>query len=143
MANGKNPNRSQESQSNHDKMVRYIANDLQSRGYYVRADHIPWNNGKPDEIDGYIPDVTASSQGQFLIFEIETCPTYDDEHTRKQLTAFSNHSTTFIIVPNSCQRNNQSFDPVPEVKQCLRNWGLTSVRVGTCNPFNGEIDYNK
>jgi len=111
--------------------------------YYVKADHIDWKQGSPDEINGYIPDISASKQYQLLVFEIESCSTYNDDHTKAQLTAFSKSYITYIIVPPVCIRDGKKYDPVPEVKKCLKDWGLTSVRVGTCNPFTGKIEYNK
>lgn len=143
MGKGNNPNRSQKSQDKHDIIVKYITNDLVSKGYSVLADHINWPQGSPDEINGYIPDVTASKRNAFLVFETETCPTYKDDHTKEQLTAFNKKGTTYIIVPSVCLRDNKEYDPVPEVKETLRNWDLSSVGVGTCDPFTGKIEYDK
>lgn len=145
MSKGNNPNRPADSQQNHDNMVRYVANDLNRRGYRVIADHIGWLNGAPGEINGYIPDIIATASEVNFIMEIETCPSYADDHTREQLTAFSRvqGSTTYVIIPNTCNRSGNGYDPVPEIHECLRKWGLQSVQVGTCNPFTGTIDYGK
>lgn len=142
MSKGQNPNRPPDSQANHDKMVRYVAKDLVAKGYNVLADGINWPKGTPPEINGYIPDITATKNNLLLIFEVETCPTYDNDHTRAQLSAFSRRSTTYIIVPPVCVNNGKEYDPVPDVKECLIKWGLTSVRIGTCNPHTGKIQYD-
>lgn len=142
LGKGSNPKRSADSQINHNNMVRYIANDLASRGYSVFADHINWPRGSFCEISGYIPDITATDTECSLIFEIETCQTYNDDHTREQLTAFDKKGGTYIIIPPVCSRDNKDYDPVAEVKQNLQNWGLFLVRVGTCDPLTGKIDYN-
>lgn len=142
MSKGKNPNRPPASQVNHDKIIRYIANNLVSN-YTVRADHINWPSGSPSEINGYIPDITATDGKSFFIIEVETCPTYGDNHTKDQLTAFNKATgTTYIIVPITCERNGKNYDPVPEVKQVLKSWGLTNVKVGTCDLSTGKINYN-
>jgi Holliday junction resolvase len=146
MGKGNNPKRPADSQKNHDNMVRYVANDLKKRGYKVLADHIGWPNGSPGEINGYIPDIIATSTGNGnFIMEVETCPSYADEHTREQLTAFSKVAgyTTYVNIPNVCANNGQNYDPAPDIHECLRKWGLLSVRVGTCDPFTGVVDYNK
>ncbi|TEB08606.1 hypothetical protein Psch_02172 [Pelotomaculum schinkii] len=142
MGKGSNPKRSADSQINHNNMVRYIANDLVSKGYGVLADHINWPKGSPGKINGYIPDLTVTNTDSFIIFEIETCSTYSDDHTREQLTAFDKKGGTYIIIPSACSMGNINYDPVEEVKQNLKNWGLFSVRVGTCDPFTGKINYN-
>lgn len=137
-----NTKRSANSQISHDNMVRYIANDLVSRGYSVRADHINWPEGSFRELNGYIPDVTAIDNNSSLVFEIETCLTYNDEHAKEKLTAFDKKAGTYIIIPPVCSRDNNNDDPVAEVKQILKNWGLFFVRVGTCEPFTGTINYS-
>jgi Holliday junction resolvase len=139
---GNNLKRSADLQINHDNMVRYIANDLVTRGYSVRADHINWPIGSFREIDGYIPDITAIDNNTSLIFEIETCLTYNDDHTREKLTAFDKRAGTYIIVPPMYSSHNKNHNPVAEVKQILEKWGLFLVRVGTCDPFTGTINYN-
>lgn len=136
-----NPAHSAESQSKHDRMVRIIAEDLASKGYSVLADHIGWPKGAPGLINGYVPDLTVTNTDWFVIFEVKTRSTYRDEHTREQLTAFEQKGGTFIIVPPEHCLDHERFDLVAEVKQILRNWGLFSVRVGTCDPLTGEIDY--
>lgn len=88
MGKGNNPNRPADSQRNHDNMVRYVANDLKSKGYRVLADHIGWSEGAPGEVNGYIPDIIATGSSGNFIMEIETCPSYADDHTREQLSAF-------------------------------------------------------
>lgn len=146
MGKSNNPNRPADSQQNHNNMVKYVAHDLKNRGYKVLADHIGWPNGAPGEINGYIPDIIATSNknGNFIM-EVETCPSYADGHTREQLTAFSRVSDyiTYVIIPNVCTNNGKGFNPVPDIHECLKKWGLHSVRVGTCNPFTGDIDYDK
>lgn len=142
MSKGSCPKLSSESQTNHDNMVKYIADDLLSKGYSVHADHINWPKGPFFEINGYIPDITATNTDCFVIFEIKTCADCIDEHTREQLTAFDKKGATYIIIPPVCSRDNQNCDPVAEVKHNLTNWGLFLVRVGTCDPFTGEINYN-
>ncbi|CEG28091.1 hypothetical protein [Bacillus sp. B-jedd] len=149
MTIGTNEKRPAVSQTNHNKMVKYIAESLSTAGYYVLADHIGWEAGCPSEINNYIPDIvaskpaTATKAAQKFIFEVETCPTYMDEHTRAQLSAFSTASgITYIMLPHSCQRNGKVYDHITEMKQLLVKWNLTSVKIGTCNFNNGEIKYN-
>lgn len=136
-----NANCSADLQIIHDNMVRYIANDLASRGYSVLADHIGWPKGAPGMISGYVPDITITNIDSFIIFEIKTCENFSDELTREQLTVFDNKGGTYIIIPPACSRDNQAYDPVAEAKQNLKNWGLFLVRVGTCDPYTGIINY--
>jgi hypothetical protein len=129
------------SQINHDNMIRYIANDLSSKGYGVLAGHIDWPKGSPGAINGYVPDLTITNTDCFIIIEVKTCSTYNDELTRKQLTVFDKKGGTYIIVPPECHMHDDKYDPVAEVKENLRKWGLYSVRIGTCDPYTGKINY--
>lgn len=144
MSSGSNTKRKSDSQTNHDKMVSYIANSLKRNGYLVKADHISWVDGSPDEINNFCPDISASKSGNSFIIEVETCPTYKDIHTREQLSAFiqSKKGTVYMMVPHSCVRNGEAYDHISEIKDTLKSWGLTSVKIGTCNPFNGTIKYD-
>lgn len=141
MYRGKNPDRDNRSQMNHDLIIEYIAKDLVSQGYTVYADHIDWPAGSPDAINGFTPDITAYKDDSFLIFEVETCPTYSDAHTRSQLIAFSKAAPTYIIVPTTCFRVNQEVSSVSQVQTQLRTWNLNSVRVGTCDLSTGQLSY--
>jgi Holliday junction resolvase len=142
MAKGKNEKRPHASQTNHDKMIRYIANSLKNSGYTVKADHIGCHDGSPEVINDYIPDITASKGGQYFILEVETCPTYNDTHTKEQLADFSKMGTTYMMVPHSCQRDGKPYDHISEIKLTLKQWELSSVKIGTCNPFDGTIKYD-
>lgn len=122
-------------------MVYYVANFLKTLGYNVRADLAEWV--APKDIRGSLPDIIAtldsSGMDSLLIVEVETCSTYENEHTRQQLVVFSNFTMTYVIVPSVCYRDNQPFDPVPELKASLQEWGLHQVIVGTCDPYSGAV----
>ena len=97
------------SQSDHDRIVRYVADFLVTKNYSaVRADipgfdqpmRITWTNTG----QGHIPDVTAQGQ-QFNLFEVETADSIDDPHTRDQWSLFATyaggHNAVFwVVVPN-------------------------------------------
>lgn len=136
-------NRNASSQTNHNNMLSYIVNNLVSNGYSVKADHIGWRNGSPDEINGYRPDIVASKNGASFIFEIETCASYGDDHAKSQLQAFNRVSdaTVYIIVPDVCVNHGVNINPVPKVRANLNSWHLTDVQIGTCNPHSGKINY--
>ncbi len=137
---GSNPNRSSEARSNHNKIVLLLADHLNKLGYSVKADHIYWPNGRPYEINGYRPDVTAKKSGSTFIFEVETCDTYCDDHTKSQLTAFSKsyHYNTYLILPSNCD----CFigDTILKAKLQFVTWKIRNINVRTCDPFTCTVN---
>ncbi len=122
----RNPNRSEVQNNVHDNVVSKIANDLQTKGYTVAADHINWPT-RPPLINGHRPDVLAVLNSVQYIYEIETCETYCDDHTEEQLNAFVNEepNRTYCVVPKSClDDNNNKVNCVNDFKKCLEKWGL-------------------
>jgi hypothetical protein len=98
-----------EKQLLHDSMVRALANELMSQGYYVYADISGFT--QPQEIRGYIPDIIAVKEKSTVIAEAETCDTIDTEHTREQYKVFSTVPGTdfHVIVPESCLTSAQYY----------------------------------
>lgn len=129
----KNPNRKSENQVHHDNILKALANDMSNRGYNVKADHIEWSNGAPNNYYGHIPDVIATSLGNGnFIMEVEDCTTYKDEHTKEQLESFIKVKgfSCYIILPKTCYRQEKPYDTVEEMKTILKNWGLQNVNIG-------------
>jgi len=93
----------------HGQLVRALAREYESKGYYVQADHIGHPNGSPPEVNGHVPDVAAYLGGTLrIVAEAETCDTIADSNTRDQWTAFSRSPYRFeIIVPKSCLQDAQ------------------------------------
>ena len=87
--------------ASHDKLVRALARTYENEGYVVQADGISHPNGSPQQIGGYVPDITASTLGAARIAEAETDSSLNSEHTRNQWRAFSRiPGTSFeVIVP--------------------------------------------
>ena len=111
------------SQSDHDQIVKAVADHLTKKGYRnVMADVRPY--GTPTKIvwkqsnQGHIPDVTADG----MVVEVETADSIDDDHTADQWRLFATyaeqHSQVFVVV-------------VPEgssaaAKRRLRELGVTA-----------------
>ena len=93
--------RTLKTQSDHDKMVKTMADTFEGEGMQVKADHIGHRNGRPDPINGYVPDVEATNMNRTVILEAETHDTISDESTNKQMQAFStvNGAEFHVIVP--------------------------------------------
>ena len=97
------------SRTAHAQLIRALAAQYESQGYYVRADHIGHPNGSPASVNGHVPDVAAFSGGTLrIIAEAETCDTISDSNTREQWAAFSRSAYQFeVIVPKSCLQDAQ------------------------------------
>lgn len=97
------------SQSDHDKMVEYVAKYLEDKGFRdIKADISGFDS--PNEITwpatgkGHIPDVTAKGT-KFHIFEVETEDSIDDQHTEDQWKLFATFAKEYagrflVVVPN-------------------------------------------
>ena len=123
--------RSRQSQSFHDKMIKQLADSLISKKFRdVKADH-PGFPEKPAPItleafaSCYIPDVTATGI-QMVIFEVETDETIADAHTGEQWKLFSSyaylHGAEFwVVVPKASME---------DAEQRLENLGLQGKVMG-------------
>lgn len=125
-------------------MVESVALHLEKQGYYVKADHIDWKNGAPEEINNYVPDILAIRHGERHIMEVETCPTFkDDEHTKPQLQSFAKSEITHVIIPNVCINQGKKYDPVPVMKAKLKKWKIPTVHVGVYSPKKKKPVYDQ
>lgn len=128
MSKGQYSIRTKESQSMHDKIVSSTVAYFESKGYNIKADHINWKNGAPDDIGGYTPDVVGTkttinglwATTETIVAEAETVDSYSNEHTKKQLKAFSATYKTYVNVPASV---------VTDMYTKLYEWSLTNVEV--------------
>jgi len=99
----------EQSRTAHGRLVQALAQQYESQGYYVQADHIGHRNGSPPTINGHVPDVAAYSGGTLrIVVEAETCDTILDSDTRDQWAAFARSPYCFeVIVPKSCLQDAQ------------------------------------
>jgi len=87
----------------HDSMVKAMIKALKHKEIEVlKADVEGYE--RPDEIDGYIPDVVGKKEsGTIVVVEVETCESVNSDHTKEQFKAFSNADGEFWVdVPESC-----------------------------------------
>lgn len=94
------------SQSQHDRLVKAMANMFEGKGYQVKADLDTYQN-KPSEWAGHRPDVEAIKNGLInkrILVEVETCDSLDWPNTQAQWQAFSSMPNTlfFVAVPSNC-----------------------------------------
>jgi len=88
----------------HNRLILALVEEYEKNGCYVKADHISHPHGKPDPVNGHIPDIVVYSNGKIIIIaEAETCDTISDISTLEQWQAFSRSSYQFhVIVPEEC-----------------------------------------
>ena len=103
------------SQSDHDKMVKYVADFYIKKNHpNVKADIQGYN--KPDVIkwrgqnSGHIPDVTT---GNSILVEVETDDSINDTHTKDQWTLFSTYAQEhkikfYIVVPKGSEQKAEN-----------------------------------
>ena len=95
----------------HQRLILGLVDYMKSNNWEVV--HVAGVDGyrEPFEIGGYVPDIIAKRQdGLIAVGKAETCEFLADEQTLKQITAFSDLSTTqdkrevpfFVVVPESC-----------------------------------------
>ena len=77
----------------HNNMVKEVVNAYAGQRHKgIKADHINYNNGAPNNYNGHIPDITAihADTNQYIFCEIETPDTINTQETYDQLSAFRN-----------------------------------------------------
>ncbi len=107
----------------HDKAVESVVKFYRDRNYQKIKAHLPGYD-TPDEIDGYIPDITADHSDGNIVAEIETSDSLGTEHSRKQCEAFAKSPRGFCLwVPKSEEQ---------QARNIVRQWGIendTSIGV--------------
>lgn len=108
----------------HKDLVGMMANYFKAQNYSnVKADLDGWDT--PTEINGHVPDVTATINGISIILEAETCKSIDTTDTKDQLKAFyeaakSGNREFHLVVPKSC---------MTAAKLKLLEWGISASQV--------------
>lgn len=100
------------SQMQHDRIVEKVYHFLlDNRFYEVRADMSGVERPRPVEGNGngeFVPDVTAQGE-KFVLFEVETADSVQDEHTSAEWKCFSefarqHHAEFYLIVPEGAEQ---------------------------------------
>jgi len=95
----------------HDRMVSGLAQYLESEGVRIIGLALQGRN-QPREVNGMVPDVEGIDASRNPVYgEAEECDSYANDHTRKQLEAFSRSSNTrvFLAVPSICFATAQDY----------------------------------
>jgi len=101
----------------HDDFVRSAIKGLQKEGAEKIYADFP-DFGKPTEVNGFIPDISAYLQNQKTVCEIETSETISIEHTMEQCKAFASAGYPFrLYIPKSA---------CLEMKKNLEDWKISS-----------------
>ncbi|MFC4078030.1 hypothetical protein [Salinithrix halophila] len=130
--------RSPKGQEKHNRMVEAVAKELVRKGFLIKADSIEWSDGVPPVLgENFKPDIIAFKDSIFHIIEVETCSTFQSAETAHQLQIFSGKGKTTVIVPTVCRSRT---DLVLKMRESLREWGLQSVKIGTCDPATGKVE---
>lgn len=130
-----------ESTESHRNMVRLVAEELIRMGYQVQADHIDWPDGTPvAQVEGYKPDILAFQGSRVVFIQVETCSTYRDTKVGYPLSVFSQKGSAWIVIPTAC---GPKSNPLLYMRDALRDWGLTNVKIGTCDPETGTVQLPK
>jgi hypothetical protein len=97
-------------QKAHDKGVRKTANELDRKGWDVRADHIS-SYDSPPTVNSHVPDVYATKRGGTRIIEIETSREDDQgQHTAFRRSAGQTGANFYGYVVDSAGRRREQFE---------------------------------
>ena len=111
--------RNSDSDTIHKNLITAMVKLLVGQGYTVKADHIGYEGGVPDDYGGKKPDIFAFKNGNNKIFvEAETCDSISSEHAKEQWQVFSDKIDTkfWMIVPKEC---------LEELKSKLEEWKIS------------------
>lgn len=110
--------RTRTAQDSHDTAVKRIADDLDSKGWTVRADDIPGYKdpstiGGGGTTQGRIPDIHATKTGSTRIIEVETDPDDDKaQHRvfRNHVAQMANRRLIIWLVDSSGRKQRKLYD---------------------------------
>ena len=107
-----------EAQSRHKKFVIMQAVNYHKQGYTnIKVNHADSQQGQPDQIEGYIPDLSAVFDSKTTICEVETNNSIKDASIVQKWKAFDNSGYQFhLIVPN---------DDFTDVKEIVKDNGIS------------------
>lgn len=130
-------NREPKSQSEHNRVVKFIAEKLHSDEFQVTADHVFWPYGRPNIIRGHRPDIIAVKNSAKIIIEVETIDSFTDQHSIDQLISFSKGGIeTHVIIP----RHKYINASLRLLKDQISEHGL-NVHVGVCDLYNKTVNF--
>lgn len=109
---------SQEAQSLHNRLVVIQAVNYKKQGYTnIKVKNANNSQSQPDQVDGYIPDLSAILDSQTMICEVETNDSINDLSTVDKWKAFDNSGHQFhLIIPN---------DDFNQVKEIVKDNGIS------------------
>ena len=111
--------RSSESESIHKNLIVAMVKLFVDKGYTVKADHISYEGGIPDDYGGKRPDIYAIKNDKEKFFlEAETCDSISSQESKEQWQVFSSKIDVkfWMIVPKECLK---------ELKEKLDEWKIT------------------
>jgi hypothetical protein len=87
----------------HETLIREMVISYEFQKYYhIKADHIDYKNGRPNQVNGYIPDIYAEKNNATVVCEAETIDSINESSTIDQWKAFSKSTYKFhVVVPMS------------------------------------------
>ncbi|MDR6227221.1 hypothetical protein [Desmospora profundinema] len=125
----------------HHDMIRLVAKELVRKGFQVQADHVDWPDGPPmAAVDGYKPDILAFRESRVVFVQVETCSTYRKSKVGHPLSVFSQKGAAWVVIPTACGKKS---NPVLYMRDALRDWALTNVKIGTCDLLSGKVELPK
>jgi hypothetical protein len=92
--------RSTGSQSKHDKKVKEVAQDLQKKGYKVKADIPGFDQPSPIGKNNRVPDIEATKGNRTKLIEVETKDTISTDKAQQSTfrrSAAQKPNTTFEV----------------------------------------------
>lgn len=127
----------------HDDALLRLSQYLSEKGFFVKANHLDWENGRPDSFGGVTPDIEATRYRKSYYFEIETCESLRDESaTKSKLSVLSTdpgHQTYAVMFLN-CRRGDKSFNGCRAFEKALLRWGLSGrIRLACYDTFNHRL----
>lgn len=90
--------RNRQSQSEHDLVLEQYATYFHNKGLYVRADHISWIHGKPEQVGMHYPDIAVYDNTGITNIEIETADSFLESHSISQYRALNQSKKAWVVL---------------------------------------------
>lgn len=86
----------------HENIIKSVSNYLEREGYKVTANHINHPNGRPKNLNGFVPDISAIKNLEKIVVEVHTSPkmVFQNELKWKRFSCSGNKF--WVVVPPEC-----------------------------------------
>lgn len=86
----------------HESIIKSVSTYLEREGYKVTANHIKHPNGRPKNLNGFVPDISAIKNMEKIIVEVQTSHKMIFQNELKWKRFSYSGNKFWVVVPPEC-----------------------------------------